>query len=140
MITAKSCSRSRRMVRSFDVPIAGLRTSHGPGASGPAFRRSHGIRRMQHSPDQVAALAYIDAFLLGPQREQCVVHGLAGTGKTALLCEIAKRYPHAILCAPTNKAASNLTKKLGRPTNTIHSLIYYPNEVVDQDGKLVQKW
>jgi exodeoxyribonuclease-5 len=66
------------------------------------------------------------------------IGGLAGTGKTTVAQEIARRFPDAPLLAPTNKAAAVLGKKLGRQAHTIHrAIMLYKGKAVDEeDGKL----
>ena len=67
----------------------------------------------------------IDDLIHGRRPGQTLVcHGVAGTGKTSVLCETAERNPDAILCAYTGKAASNLRRKSGLDAKTIHSLFY----------------
>jgi exodeoxyribonuclease-5 len=51
------------------------------------------------------------------------VHGLAGTGKTYLLTEVARHYPEAALVTFSNRAAALLREKTGRSATTIHRLI-----------------
>lgn len=57
-------------------------------------------------------------------REVFVLHGLAGTGKTTVLAEVARALPQATLCALTGKAASVLSKKTCVLAQTIHSVFY----------------
>jgi len=65
-----------------------------------------------------------------------VVEGLAGTGKSVLLAELAKAMPGSTLAAPTGKAASVLARKSGLTVSTIHSAIYnFRGEFVGDDGK-----
>jgi exodeoxyribonuclease-5 len=53
-----------------------------------------------------------------------VCHGVAGTGKTTVLTQIASEFPEAKLCAFTGKAASVLRAKSGLKAQTVHSLFY----------------
>lgn len=53
-----------------------------------------------------------------------VLHGLAGTGKTTVLAEVARSNPSALLCTLTGKAASVLSRKTGLNAQTIHSVFY----------------
>lgn len=57
-------------------------------------------------------------------RNVMTVFGLAGTGKTHLLAELARRHPLSRPCAPTGRAASVLRGRVGRDVETVHSLIY----------------
>ena len=52
------------------------------------------------------------------------LHGLAGTGKTTVLGEVAKSNPDAWMCTLTGKAASVLSGKTGVDTQTIHQAFY----------------
>jgi ATP-dependent exoDNAse (exonuclease V) alpha subunit len=59
--------------------------------------------------------------------------GLAGSGKSTVLAEVARNIPNARLIAPTGKAASVLSRKTGLPTTTVHRLVYPPpSEVIDK--------
>jgi exodeoxyribonuclease-5 len=73
--------------------------------------------QQQTAADQIneAIKARGDAFVL---------HGLAGTGKTTTLGEVARGNPDAILCTLTGKAASVLSRTTGVPVQTIHSAFY----------------
>jgi len=57
-------------------------------------------------------------------RNVFVLHGLAGTGKTTVLAEVARTLPDATLSALTGKAASVLSRKTGVLSQTIHSVFY----------------
>jgi exodeoxyribonuclease-5 len=74
--------------------------------------------------EQQAAATAIEDFLNFGLGRVFTVFGLAGTGKTTLLAEIARRYPSALVCAPTGKAAAALRERFGRPAGTIHSAFY----------------
>jgi exodeoxyribonuclease-5 len=52
--------------------------------------------------------------------------GLAGTGKTVLVCALAKALPTFASCAYTGKA-SHVLRQRGLEAKTIHSLIYLPD-------------
>jgi exodeoxyribonuclease-5 len=54
------------------------------------------------------------------------VGGLAGTGKSTLVCALSKALPGFAACAYTGKAAHVLRKR-GLEAKTIHSLIYLPD-------------
>ena len=90
------------------------------------------------SDEQEAVADQIDAFLRArrPERTYFVYDGLAGTGKSVLLAHLATRYRGALLCAPTGKAASVLSRRTGMPANTVHSAIYnFRGEYVAEDGE-----
>ena len=90
------------------------------------------------SSEQAEAARQIEAFLAAKRQDKAYfsLQGLAGTGKTFVLAEIAKRHPGAILCAPTGKAASVLARKTGLETNTIHGCIYlFRGEYTDTKGE-----
>jgi exodeoxyribonuclease V len=77
------------------------------------------------SDEQSFALSRIDRFLSvrsGPATFS--LQGLAGTGKTFTLAELARHHPEAALGAPTGKAAAVLRARTGLDVRTIHSLIY----------------
>jgi hypothetical protein len=64
--------------------------------------------------------------------------GYAGTGKTTLAREIARRYPpgQVLLAAYTGKASLVLARTCSAPASTIHRLIYVPTEVTETvDGR-----
>ena len=90
------------------------------------------------SREQDEAVQRIEVFLAArrPERAWFSLQGLAGTGKSFTLAEIARRHPGAILCAPTGKAASVLARKSGLEATTIHSAIYnFRGEYVDERGE-----
>jgi exodeoxyribonuclease V alpha subunit len=68
------------------------------------------------------------------------ITGAAGTGKTTIIKEAAKRlkeeYGEAavVICAPTGKAARRITQATGYPATTIHRLLEYPRPG-DRDEK-----
>jgi exodeoxyribonuclease-5 len=67
-------------------------------------------------------------------RQVQTVGGLAGTGKTVLVCALAKALPTFASCAYTGKAAHVLRQR-GLAAKTIHSLIYNP--IPKEDGTAV---
>lgn len=52
--------------------------------------------------------------------------GPAGTGKSTLMREVARRYPSATLTAMTGKAALRLRRVTGCEAGTLHSTMYWP--------------
>jgi exodeoxyribonuclease-5 len=89
-------------------------------------------------PGQRVAVEKAMAFVRSGRPGYLWIGGLAGTGKTTVAQEIARRFPDAPLLAPTNKAAAVLGKKLGRQAVTIHrAIMLYKGKAVDEeDGKL----
>jgi exodeoxyribonuclease V len=86
------------------------------------------------SEDQIDALEEIESTIADQFSQICVIHGLAGSGKTYTLAEAARRYPSSKIVAPTNKAADVLRRRIGRSTSTIHGLFYrWEGEVVDKE-------
>ena len=86
--------------------------------------------------EQNDVLAQIEAFLDARRvgRQWFSMQGVAGTGKSTVLAELAKRRRGAILCAPTGKAASVLARKTGLKTSTLHSAIYlFRGEYEDEE-------
>ena len=89
------------------------------------------------SEEQTKAYNAINDFIVSP-KQIFVLHGLAGTGKTHLLCRIVNEQTNADLCAPTGKAASVLAIKASFEARTIHSLFYRLVEKgTDENGKRV---
>lgn len=88
------------------------------------------------SPDQHKAVKMIEEWA-GGEREGCATDGsfrfggLAGTGKTTIIGSLPGLLHgfEPTFAAPTGKAATVLSSKLGRRAFTIHQLIYRPNEV-----------
>jgi hypothetical protein len=83
---------------------------------------------MTPTPDQLAALAAFDTFLKNPGQPVFLLRGYAGTGKTyllqALLAGLATQRRHAVLLAPTGRAARVMTRQTGRAAATVHRGIY----------------
>lgn len=52
--------------------------------------------------------------------------GPGGSGKSTLVREIVKRYPHAVLTAMTGRAAVRLAECAGAGATTMHKVLYYP--------------
>ena len=79
------------------------------------------------------------ADALASEQPEVVLAGVAGAGKTTLV----RRLEGALLqCAPTNKAARRLQSVTGRPTTTIHALIYGAGveQWVKPDGEVCRGW
>jgi ATP-dependent exoDNAse (exonuclease V) alpha subunit len=79
------------------------------------------------------------ADALASEQPEVVLAGVAGAGKTTLV----RRLEGALLqCAPTNKAARRLQSVTGRPTTTIHALIYGAGveQWVRPDGEVCRGW
>jgi exodeoxyribonuclease V len=74
--------------------------------------------------EQEAAAGLIFEYLGAARMRPTVLHGLAGTGKTTVLSEVARDVPQAILCTLTGKAASVLRRKTGLMASTIHAAFY----------------
>ena len=76
---------------------------------------------------QRQALQAFDAFLDG-ERRIFVLHGAAGTGKTALIPELndraTRRGLRPELLAPTGQGARRLEERIGQTGDTVHSRIY----------------
>jgi exodeoxyribonuclease-5 len=92
---------------------------------------------LEFSPDQIEAKRLIDVFLDDPKpsRPWFELEGIWGTGKSYLLAAIARERKNAVLCAYTGKAASNLSRRIGRPAVTIHSAIMsFRGRFVEDDG------
>lgn len=70
-----------------------------------------------------------------------IVLGGAGTGKTTLIQALVRYRSHDItswvLCAPTGKAARNLTKRSGLEARTVHSAL---GKIPDQDFLAPVPW
>lgn len=87
---------------------------------------------MQLSRAQSDALAQIDRHLNGGPEQMLVMGGVAGSGKTTIIKEIASVAKRSIwYLAPTAKAASVMMSKLpeGAVVTTAHSFLYRPIEV-----------
>lgn len=74
--------------------------------------------------EQKEAMRLIWEEFLPGKEDYFNIHGFAGTGKTVLLSHLARALPHAILVAPTGKAADVLRRKTNLPASTIHSVFY----------------
>jgi exodeoxyribonuclease-5 len=89
------------------------------------------------SDEQLTAVSHIRYFLADDSRQIFTLHGLAGTGKTTVLANIADRYEDVLLCTLTGKAASVLRKKTSLPAMTVHAAFYkLRGEERDKKGKI----
>lgn len=72
-----------------------------------------------------------------------IIKGAAGTGKTTVVKSIIESVSKnnfvdsIVLLAPTNRAGKVLTKKTGKNVNTIHSEIYYLQEIRNKDNVVI---
>jgi len=86
--------------------------------------------------EQVAVMAEVDAFMADQKRRLFTLFGLAGTGKTTLLAQVARQHRHDALCCLTGKAASVLRDKTGLETGTTHRYFYKLLKAeTDEDGR-----
>lgn len=70
-------------------------------------------------------IAYdIEQFVRKSPKQTFVLHGLAGTGKTTLMSDVASLFRGAMLCTLTGKAASVLRRKTDLDVYTIHAAFY----------------
>jgi ATP-dependent exoDNAse (exonuclease V) alpha subunit len=69
-----------------------------------------------------------------------IVHGLAGTGKTTILCYLKREFPEAFLCTQYGKAAGVLRHKTGCEASTIDSAIHTFVGFGDDGGKQKMLW
>lgn len=87
------------------------------------------------SPDQQAAINAIKSWNEYGGREDFRLGGLAGTGKTSVSALLPTLLPGTTIdyCAPTGRAASVLTRKMGVEARTIHSILYIPQSSTNHD-------
>jgi hypothetical protein len=95
------------------------------------------------TPSQQAALNEFDRFLQDDhQRPIMIVRGAAGTGKSTVISEFARRAElsglHAVLLAPTGRAARVLQQHTKQSAGTIHGCIYNLSELREQTGETEQ--
>lgn len=89
------------------------------------------VQPITFSPDQQAAVDAIKAWA-GSGSEHFRLGGLAGTGKTSVSALLPALLGSSIqFCAPTGRAASVLTRKLGIEARTLHSILYIPESYTD---------
>lgn len=88
------------------------------------------------SEEQNTALQNLIQFYETSSNPYFVMHGLAGSGKTTVLSQMARLFPQAMLCTFTGKAASILRLKTGLDAMTIHSAFYrLKDEKITAKGK-----
>ncbi|MCP9755178.1 DUF2075 domain-containing protein [Lacihabitans sp. CCS-44] len=88
---------------------------------------------------QAKALYELEEFIENASEDRVfILSGSAGTGKTTLTKAVVDYLNHldlpVILLAPTGKAASILKSKSGLETQTIHQLVYHPEQL--EDGRV----
>ncbi len=84
---------------------------------------------IQLTPEQMTAHDTIIEAIRDGKNQVLVLKGPAGTGKTTLMQKIGQTAEQTlgrrvVQAAPTGKASFNLTKKTGKPTSTVHRLLY----------------
>ena len=94
--------------------------------------------------DQNEALKAISKFLTDIDNEQIfLLKGYAGTGKTTIISTVVKNLSKlrlkSSLMAPTGRAAKVMSNYSGRPAQTIHKCIYYPQKNSKGSVNFVQK-
>ena len=93
---------------------------------------------MQWSPQQDAALKAVAAWLKQDEPQLFRLFGYAGTGKTTLAKHIAAHEGGEVLFgAYTGKAALVLRSKGCKDASTIHSMIYRPKDVEQEEPVFV---
>ena len=66
------------------------------------------------------------------KRNEVLLSGAAGTGKTTLVKEVVRDWNgEVLLIAPTGKAARRLEEVVEQPATTIHSAIFGPPDTVE---------
>src|ERR1700722_8048946 len=110
-----------RIARGVRVPL----DVSGPNRHGPGVR-GETATVPDFSPDQSHALDHLSRFIRDPSLgSTCVLQGLAGTGKTEVLAELARRFPRAMPCALTNKASDVLRRRVApSPVSTFYRIVY----------------
>lgn len=80
------------------------------------------------SKQQEIAYKKINEWLVDKDKQEFMLAGYAGTGKTYLCKHLIENInKNIICCAPTGKAASVLRKRLkGKEVTTIHKILYNP--------------
>ena len=91
------------------------------------------LSHFQHEPtqDQAVLIEKLADFIADKNQEKIfLLRGFAGTGKTslvsALVAAVAQMRLKSVLLAPTGRAAKVLSGYCGRPAQTIHKKIYFP--------------
>ncbi|MCG3166435.1 MAG: ATP-dependent RecD-like DNA helicase [Bacteroidia bacterium] len=98
----------------------------------------------QPTTEQVNALNEIEKFV-SPENKQDVfiLRGSAGTGKTSLIkalaCHLKENEMKFFIAAPTGRAAKVISAKTERYSQTVHSMIYTPEQITDGIIRLKRK-
>jgi exodeoxyribonuclease-5 len=92
---------------------------------------------------QSKVIEHLSAFLLSDKPNPLyLLRGYAGTGKTSLVAAIVKTLPvlgmHAVLLAPTGRAAKVLSSYTGINASTIHRKIYFQTRLTDGSMRIVR--
>lgn len=89
---------------------------------------------IEFSPDQQGAIDAIRQWA-GSGREHFRLGGLAGTGKTSISALLPQLLGTGSIqfAAPTGRAASVLTRKMGIEARTLHSLLYVAESYITHD-------
>lgn len=106
----------------------------------------HLIKDFGYTPtdDQNQALSALSKYLVDEENEQIfLLKGYAGTGKTTIISTLVKNLSKlrlkASLMAPTGRAAKVMSNYSGKPAQTIHKQIYYPQKNSKGGVNFVQK-
>jgi exodeoxyribonuclease-5 len=86
------------------------------------------------TPQQAAVAAGILEWLNCSSSPFCLIHGVAGTGKTTLATTLGQSVHGVAFAAFTGKAASRLRQKGAADAQTLHRLLYFRPD--DDDGEL----
>jgi exodeoxyribonuclease V len=93
---------------------------------------------MELSKEQSKAAKAVSAWYKSSQ-QVFFLSGSAGTGKSTLVSSLLSDFDEFIMVAPTGKAAAILGEKTGLPVQTIHSLLYTPNQNIDHTLMALQE-
>lgn len=95
---------------------------------------------MEWSPQQAAALSQITQWLADDAEQEFLLFGYAGTSKTTLAKELAASVDGPVqFAAYTGKAASVMREKGCVTAQTLHSLVYTVNSVVDEEETFLRE-
>jgi len=91
---------------------------------------------MEFSSSQRSALDVFDRFIDDPNCRVMILTGAAGTGKTEMIAEFARRlnsrHRSAVLLAPTGQAAHRLGSRTGFDVRTIHAKVFGQGDFKDR--------